>query len=267
MSKELQHYVPRFLLKNFAKGKKPQIFVYDKSNDKQFKTNIKNIAAETGFYDIKVDDGEFTLEPGLSHLESNTSGIIKKITNERSLQHLEEKDTAIFAVFLAVQFVRTKEHRIRFEHMGDLLKQKLTAIGATEENISELIGSQNGVPEEKMIGFQSIMDADEFVPHFLNKTWALFETNNECPLYTSDNPITLHNENDYGFRGNIGLAVKGIQIYIPLSSTLCLGLLCPSIGDEFKKGYEDIKFIDKIYRAWWICILKMRKQLEIFANA
>lgn len=245
MSKELQHYVPRFLLKNFTKGKKPQIFVYDKSNDKQFKTNIKNIAAETGFYDIEIEGGEFTLEPGLSHLESNTSGIINKIVKERSILHLDEKERAILAVFLAVQFVRTKEHRIRFEQMGDLLREKLIAIGASEENIAELIGLQDGVPEEKMIGFKSIMDAEEFVPHFLNKTWGLFETNAKHPLYTSDNPITLHNENDYGFRGNIGLAVKGIQIYIPLSSTLCLGLLCPSIGDEFKKGYQDIKFIDK----------------------
>ena len=73
MSKELQHYVPRFLLKNFAKGKKPQIFVYDKSNDKQFKTNIKNIAAETGFYDIKVD--------GISLVSNYRSSFATEIRN------------------------------------------------------------------------------------------------------------------------------------------------------------------------------------------
>ena len=67
MPGEQHHYVPRFLLRNFTQGKKPQIFVYDKSNDKQFRTNIKNVAAESGFYDIEVEDGFLTLEPGLAH--------------------------------------------------------------------------------------------------------------------------------------------------------------------------------------------------------
>lgn len=246
MPGEQHHYVPRFLLKHFTKGKKPKIFVYDKSNDNQFRTNIKNIAAENGFYDIEVDDGILTLEPGLAHLEANTSGIIKKLLKERTLKTLDEHEVAILAVFLAVQFVRTKEHRLRFEHLGELFAQKLRDMGASEENISEQTKSTTGLPEDKLIGFKSVLGAKEFVPHFLNKVWVLFETTAKNPFYISDNPLTLHNEVDHGPYGNIGLAVRGIEIYLPISTTLCLGLLCPSIAEEFKKAYENIRQLDQV---------------------
>lgn len=245
MPGEQHHYVPIFILKHFTKGKKPQIYVYDKSNDNQFHTNIKNIAAENGFYDLEVDDGALTLEPGLAHLEENTSGIIKKIIKQKTLKILDEHEVAILAVFLAVQFVRTKEHRLRFEHLGELFAQKLRDMGATEENIAEQTKSATGLPEDKLIGLRSVLGAKEFVPHFLNKVWVLYETTHKYPFYISDNPLTLHNEVDHGPYGNIGLAVKGIEIYLPISTTLCLGFLCPSIAEEFQKAYDTIQSLDK----------------------
>lgn len=245
MPGEQHHYVPRFLLKHFTQGEKPKIFVYDKSNDNKFHTNIKNIAAENGFYDIEVDDGILTLEPGLAQLESNSSGIIKKLIKQRTLKTLDEHEVAILAVFLAVQFVRTKEYRLRFEHLGELFAEKLREIGATEENIAEQTKSATGLPEDKLIGLQSVLGAKEFVPYFLNKVWVLFETTNKRPFYISDNPLTLHNELDHGPYGNIGLAVRGIEIYLPISTTLCLGLLCPSIAKEFQKAYENLRILDQ----------------------
>lgn len=246
MAGEQHHYVPRFLLKHFTRGKKPQVFVYDKSNDNQFRANIKNIAAENGFYDIEIDDGILTLEPSLAHLEANTSVIIKKILKERTLKTLDEHEVAILAVFLAVQFVRTKEHRLRFEYLCELLAHKLRDMEESEENIAEQTKITTGLPEDKLIGFKSVLGAKEFVPHFLNKVWVLFETTVKNPFYISDNPLTLHNEVDHGPYGNIGLAVRGIEIYLPISTTLCLGLLCPSIAEEFQKAYENIRQLDQV---------------------
>jgi hypothetical protein len=37
-------------------------------------------------------------------------------------------------------------------------------------------------------------------------------------LYISDNPITLFNQKNFGFYGNLGLRCPGIEIYLPLSS-------------------------------------------------
>lgn len=246
MPGEQHHYVPKFLLKNFTHGKKPKIFVYDKSNDKRFHTNIKNIAAESGFYDIEVPEGILTLEPGLAHLETHASGIIKKLTQENSIRSLNEHDIAILAVFLAVQFVRTKEHRLRFEHLGKLLEKRMREMGATDENIEGLKRGPDGTSQDKLIGLKSVLDANEFVPYFLNKAWVLFETTHKHPFFISDNPLTLHNELNHGPYGNLGLAVRGIEIYLPISTTLCLGLLCPSIAEQFQKAQENMKILDAI---------------------
>ncbi|HGW1730948.1 TPA: DUF4238 domain-containing protein, partial [Klebsiella pneumoniae] len=62
--------------------------------------------------------------------------------------------------------------------------------------------------------------------------WYLLETRPEHPFYVSDNPVVLENRNDFGVYGNIGLAVPGIQIYLPLSSTLMLAMYCPSIREQ-----------------------------------
>ncbi len=258
--------MPRFLLKYFTKGKKPKIYVYDKANDYKFKTNIKNIAAEDGFYDLEVDNSILTLEPGLAHLEANTSGIIKKLNKEKRVKTLDEHEVAILSVFLAVQFVRTKDYRLRFEHLGKLFSQKLRDMGASEENIKEITKPPLGMPEDKLIGLMSVAGAMEFVPYFLNKAWVLFETTYAVPFYISDNPITLHNEIDHRPYGNLGLGVKGIEIYLPISSTLCLGLLCPSIAEKFKEAYYHIKTIDQKAPGLADIVIKNAKAARAFCE-
>jgi len=44
---KIQHYVPQFLLKQFTSGKKPQVWVFDKTTGKKFKSHVKNVASET----------------------------------------------------------------------------------------------------------------------------------------------------------------------------------------------------------------------------
>jgi hypothetical protein len=246
MPGEQQHYVPQFLLKNFTHGKKPKIFVYDKSNDKRFQTNIKNIASETGFYDLEVEDSALTMEPHLAHLEANTSEIIKKLIKVRNIKSLSEDETGILALFLAVQFVRTKEHRLKFEHLGKLLAQWLRDMGASEENNEEVTRSSGSALEDKVFGLRSLVGAKDLVPHFLNKAWVLLETIPRNPFFISDNPIGLHNGMDHGPYGNLGLAVTGIEIYLPISSTLCLNLLCPTIAEKYKKAYDNLRILDQM---------------------
>lgn len=246
MAGEQHHYVPRFLLKNFTHGKKPNIFVYDKSNDKRFRTNIKNIAVENRFYELKLPDGILTLEPELADLETNSAQIIEKLIQEKSIRALNNDEVKKLAIFLAIQFFRTKEHRLRLEQKVKLIVQKLRDGGATEENIEEVTKGPTGVPMNKLIGLSLILDAKEFVPYFLNKVWVLFETTYRHPFFISDNPITLYNEINHLPYGNIGLAVRGIEIYLPISTTLCLGLLCPTIVDEIQKANEIIEKLEEI---------------------
>ncbi len=235
----VQHYVPRFILKRFAQPGTSKVWAYDKWKGTAFNPNIRKIAAEKGFYNLELDEETVTIEPVLAHLEGNASTIIGKIVDSRSLITVDTEARAILAVFLAVQFVRTKELRIKFETVTRLMVEKLTQMGATETQLKEL--TDNRPEAARILGIKSVLGANYFVPYFLNKTWVLFQAERSDALYISDNPVVMHNENEYGPYGNIGLAVKGIEIYFPISSRYCLGLLCHSIGEELRKAYYNMQ--------------------------
>lgn len=243
MDPKQHHYVPRFLLKNFASGKKPYICVFDKHKETCFRTNIKNIAAEKGFYNLETADSALTLEPSLAHLEDRASSVISELLKSKKLSTLKEESRAVLSFFMAVQFVRTKERRLILKTISDALINKLKQLGASDEEVSRHVGSED---DDKISSLRLILDAKKFAPYFLNKTWMLFETTTSAPLYASDNPLTLDNQLDHKPYGNLGLAVRGIEIYLPLSTKTCLGFLCPSIGDQYIKGEENFRILDQV---------------------
>jgi len=57
MAAETHHYVPRFVLRQFLSNvPKEHVSVYDKREDKQFVTSIKNIMSERRFNEFQLDD-------------------------------------------------------------------------------------------------------------------------------------------------------------------------------------------------------------------
>ncbi len=54
---KIQHYVPRFYLRNFAHQANDEYWLYcfDKTNFKSFPVNINDIACENFFYEHKED--------------------------------------------------------------------------------------------------------------------------------------------------------------------------------------------------------------------
>jgi hypothetical protein len=70
---KVQHYVPQFLMRNFGNGKKDQVWVYDKSSNRSFPSNTKNLASENRFYDFEYQGQPLSIEPWLSELEGQIS--------------------------------------------------------------------------------------------------------------------------------------------------------------------------------------------------
>ena len=198
MEAKLQHYVPRFLLTNFSTGKKSQIWVYDKHKSVRFRTNVKNVAAEKGFYDLETGKGLISFESGLSSLESKAAKIIERLIRAKYLGELKDDDRSLLSAFFSIQFVRTKEYRIRYDNLAEGLAQSLKEFGMSEEEIYNNCGRP---ADSKLFHLKSVVDADELVPFFLGKTWILHETKRSTPLCISDNPMTLHNEKDFGWSG------------------------------------------------------------------
>ena len=50
--------------------------------------------------------------------------------------------------------------------------------------------------------------------------------------------MTLHNMNDLGPYGNLGFAVPGVELQLPLSSKLNLWIICPTLYEKFEEGYQ-----------------------------
>lgn len=245
---KIQHYVPKFLLRNFGLGKKDYVWVYDKQTGRSFQTNAKNVASENRFYDFEIDGKIYSLESGLSGIESNTKLVIERILDEDSVSTLCAREKATLASFLAVQFIRTKAFRMQWAELPRILRRKVESIGG-----SVAPGSQAEAliqdPTENQIKIETtrmILDASKiYGPHFLDKTWFLAGTTNSYPFIISDNPVSLQNQIDMGPYGNLGLAVRGIEIYLPLSSTRALVMWCPSLTTQILEAAETIRRLPK----------------------
>ena len=239
-----QHTVPRFLLDKFGsgkKGKKRKLYTFDKHNSRKFQQSVFDATTRNTFYNIEDHSDKASLEPILGIYETEAAPLIKKITELKSVGWLSEDDRFKIATFVAVQRARSYGELQRIEHAIGALNGKLSTMGVTPpEQIESELGSE-GSSERKNLFLKMILDQKETVAHLMAKSWILYETNIRDPFFISDNPITLHNDIDMGFYSNLGIALKGIQIHLPISSTLTLALICPSISDSAIDGKRRVE--------------------------
>ena len=62
-------------------------------------------------------------------------------------------------------------------------------------------------------------------------------------LFLGDCPVIRHNDRHRGFWSNLGYTAKGLQIYMPLSKDLMLGVWSPEILINSKKSVNEAKQI------------------------
>lgn len=224
-----QHTVPRFLLSNFGygkKNKKKQIYTFDKQSNNIYSQSVYNATTRNKFYNIEG----VSLETTLSKIESDAATIIKKIIKNKSIYNLSFHEKEKISIFVSVQKSRTFNNIKSFEDMIEQFRNKLSFLS---EDLDNEILKMNS-PKEKQESFlEHILDSINYSKYFMNKDWVLFETTSNNPFYISDNPITLHNDKKDSSRGNLGLLSEGVQIHLPISSTLTLAFYCPSIKKIF----------------------------------
>jgi hypothetical protein len=242
-TRENQHYVPKFLLRNFAeldKNRSEQIWTFDKSNSSIFRTNLRNIAAECGFYDTDGDDPRIATESLLCELEAHAAQTLRKIVGERGLGNLSSEERQWLAIFCAVQFVRVPNLREKQNAIDDSIKRKIVESGGDVNNV---VGFKPMTAKDLKEFAISLIPraAKEFAPHFENKVCLLLETSISDPFFVSDNPIVLHNENDFRPYGNLGLAVAGIEIYLPITPTLTLTFWEKSVPERLVASVAEFK--------------------------
>jgi hypothetical protein len=221
------HYVPQFLLRGFASDKRKQVYVFDKSNDNEFRSSVRNLACERDFYDPVLDEW-------LRQVEEISAPIIQSICTKRILRHLQDAEIQSLGGFIAVQQVRTLHHRSVSADINKQLADVLREMGAepnSVKNFREFTDSENREQTNDTIRGLSF----DLLPYILNKDWMLFSAGSGSEFWIGDHPVVLANNMNPGdgLRGTLGFGVPGIEVYLPISSELMLGCLCPSIRAMF----------------------------------
>ena len=232
----LQHYVPQFLLRRFTDAD-GALAVFDKSSDRSFTTGTRAVAAEAFFYDVESNEDVLTLEPGLAEFEAQAAGIIESIHQDASLQGLSDIDRAKLALFIAIQALRTRHQRTNILHMHKLLIDKMNRIVPADMSEARLPAPTE--EDAKRVSLGLIVDgAEEIAQIIAAKPWVLARAP-DGDLYIGDNPVAMYNERDFGYHGNIGFAVPGVEIHFPLGPCLTLYIPCPSDIERVRKIFSD----------------------------
>jgi hypothetical protein len=214
-----QHYVPQFLLRNFS-SRGGLIWCFDKLNNTSSEKSIRKIATEEYFYDTTVGQPEGSLEYLLSKAESAVALPIQEVVKHRSLTCLSADDFVKISLFIALQMLRTKSALQENERYQKILQEFLEPWRKAGYNIEN---EPNRSPREVWL---SMFDATpEFAEHISRKIWFLIAS--DKMFYISDNPVVLQNRaNKKVNRGTLGINSDGIEIFLPISDSLVICLLC-----------------------------------------
>lgn len=228
-----QHYVPQFILRRFHSDK-GRLHVYDKWSRRSFVSSTRNVAAEKGFYDIKINDTVVTLEPVMCEIENAAISALNAMTDDASLASMTEEQKKAVVHFFGTQVMRTRSARDMLKQMQEGFRNILP-----EKNLQESQLPAGFFMNDEGLKMSSLMNlgiADELAPQFLNKSWLLNRTPPDCSFYISDNPIVRKNYHPPSpLMGNNGLACPGIQIHMPLSPTITLSFICETLVEPFRE--------------------------------
>lgn len=225
------HYVPRFILENFAEN--GQLSIFDKHTLKQFKLPPYRAMGERDFNNVVVEDGVLSFENRFTHLEDLAAPVISRIVRQKSLLGLTPMQVATLHTFVVTQLLRSKRRRLDQALVNSEIKKRWPDV-----EVNPLKESMADNDFEKFFSLEFIFNnLNELASALVAKHLFLMVKACEGELYISDNPMVMHNSKDYGPYGNIGLAVPHIEIYYPLSAETVLAYMCPLTMKETKEAH------------------------------
>jgi hypothetical protein len=242
-----QHYVPQFILRNFRTGKKKRVHVFDKQRKLAYTSSVRDAACEGGYYNIEIDGAGYTLEGKLASLEDMASSAVRKIVNQETLAGLDEKELAFFHLFCAVQLLRTEHQRDFGRQLQESVTKWLERRDISVEEVENFeILNEEQIKQNHVQNINSL--AVEFANHFKNKIMMLVKAPRGSEFIISDNPVTMYNHIPRPGRGNLGLALEGIEVQMPLSQSLSVAFVCPTMMSEIIGRVKELQLLWRLGR-------------------
>ena len=214
--------------------------MFDKHTDNIFQTNVRNIASQRSYYELEIDGEKVSLEENLTALEDTVASILDRVIREGSIANLVVSDRQWIALFAAVQFIRVEQFRVIARDLNKIQAEKITSMGGDPGEMQNFKRMNENDVKAFTVSFIP-KGTELFSRLLLAKLWFLVPATHNDPFYISDNPVVRQNEQDHGPYGNLGFASQGIEIYLPVSSTLSLGMVDPVIFAPAGQAYENQK--------------------------
>ena len=214
-----QHFVPKFYLRNFGSD----LYCFDKKNDVKFKTNPNDVALKPDFYGGEYD-GLPSIETAFSQLENIHAMTIKELIKKQNYYKLSHDQKLAVCEFLAFQYVRTEQSRKSITHLMQSA-YNLMASKILPENLKIKLNENGSIG----MHLKTMGDYRRLAVLFFNMKFTVCLNTTTIPFWTSDNPVSKQNEYDTNPYGNMGITNRGIEIHLPLTPTLCLYALDPTI--------------------------------------
>ncbi|MFD6152482.1 DUF4238 domain-containing protein [Streptomyces sp. NPDC060243] len=211
---KLHHYVPQSYLARF--GRDEQVRVRRRHPAKTHDANVKNIAAETGFYTITDENGapSTIIEKQLSVLEGTGLAALRRIDETGCPPLPGSEDRELLCLYLAVQMTRTPRKRTMMLFAGNLtayangrqVDQKLVAEYLREKHLGYtptpaeaegawtfyhgLRAESGGDPTRNDAVMLPLQSVQVCLPEFRARHWRL-EVSRKPNFLTSDAPLVL----------------------------------------------------------------------------
>ena len=239
-NRKSHHYVPQFYLRNFASLQdKKRIGLYNyKAKIYITAAPIKHQACQKFLYGI--DD---EIEDGLSKLEYYTSLTIQKLFE---IQIPPPENSIYFEVlkkFILSQLSRTiKAGNDVNNLLSTGLKEVFKASSIYKPEYEDIVF------RHQQPALLSLIHSEFGLPLMNYLSCKLIINRTATPFITSDNPVAKYNqffENKKLVYGTTAIAVKGLQIFLPIHPTMMLVLYDPIVYKLGDRHDKTISILDK----------------------
>jgi hypothetical protein len=242
-----QHYVPRFYLERFCDSH-GMVWVYDKFLGKSYRRKPSEIGGETYYYDVPELDEHVGVEqfvekffqPVEDEIALIFEALLGKLESKSYFKIYDEQRNSL-AVFLGLQLIRTPAHRAfalqmraEIEKLGfkTYLQHEHPEVADKDFEMTWDKKRESFLHAKNILNVESLK---RIATTLYGHIWTVVENRSSRPLYTSDNPITKKAHETGSWRGNSGIASRGIQLMFPLSPRFSLNLLERDRWHKFEK--------------------------------
>ena len=179
-----QHYVPQFYLKLFSQEKNGNhVYCYDKEKKKPFRTNVRRLCYEIGFYEVANMPNK-PIEEAFSIQERECSRIFRKIINAEDMRILTETELAEFLGFLVIFKQRTKKRREIVTKAREIWLDRINSQFSDWEVVPD---SGNWKQVDHLLSMIDLLEEETRM--LFKNSWVMVVNQTKNPFWTSDDPL------------------------------------------------------------------------------